>query len=83
MVGGIVVMMSIFALSVSSPEIQITTDSSDQESPAIYKDIVVWEDERNGNSDIYGYNLETGKMFQITTSPENQWNPSIYKDIVV
>jgi len=38
-------------------EFQITTDSHDQYCPALYGNIVVWTDERNGNADIYGFNL--------------------------
>ncbi|NMC76400.1 MAG: hypothetical protein GYA60_03795, partial [Candidatus Methanofastidiosa archaeon] len=43
----------------------ITSDTFNQQRPAIYGDIVVWEDNRNGNSDIYGYNLKTGQEFPI------------------
>ena len=51
--------------------------------PVIYKNIVIWEDSRNGNLDIYGYNLLAGREFPITTSSANQLSPAIYKDIVV
>jgi beta propeller repeat protein len=43
----------------------------------------VWEDDRNNNWDIYGYNLLTGEEFQITTEPNSQVNPAIYKDTVI
>ncbi|MBU7047596.1 MAG: hypothetical protein HXS54_14275 [Theionarchaea archaeon] len=46
-------------------------------------DYVIWEDYRNGNKDIYGYNLSTGEEFQITTDPEIQSEPAIYGDLVV
>ena len=46
-------------------------------------DYVIWEDYRNGNKDIYGYNLSTGEEFQITTDPEIQSEPAIYGDYVV
>lgn len=64
-------------------EFRITTNEDKQYSPAIYKDIVVWTDQRNGNADIYGYRLSTQEEFQITTDPNDQENPAIYGDIVV
>ena len=49
-------------------EFQITTDASSQRKPTIHGDVVVWQDFRNGNKDIYGYNLSTEAEFQITTN---------------
>ncbi len=66
-----------------SNEFSITTDPGDQRSPAIYGDIVVWEDTRNGDTDIYGLNLSTMEEFQITTAPGSQKNPAIYGNYVV
>jgi beta propeller repeat protein len=62
---------------------QITSDTSDQEKPAIYQNIVVWEDMRNGNWDIYGYDLSTQQEFQITSDRNDQREPAIYQNIVV
>ncbi|MDD3041086.1 PGF-pre-PGF domain-containing protein [Bacteroides sp.] len=66
-------------------ETQITTNPSSQEAPAIYGDIIVWQDWRNGysNSDIYMYNLSNNKETQITTDESNQYSPVIYGDIIV
>jgi beta propeller repeat protein len=66
-----------------SNEFSITTNPSNQRSPAIYGNIVVWTDYRNGNCDIYGYDLSTKEEFQITTDPSDQENPSIYGAYVV
>ena len=66
-----------------SNEFLITTDPGSQHDPAIYGNYVVWRDKRNGNWDIYGYNLATGQEFPITTDPYWQSNPAIYKDMVV
>ena len=55
----------------------------DQSGPAIYEDIVVWTDNRNGNLDIYGYNLTTKEEFQITKDMHDQSGPAIYEDIIV
>jgi len=64
-------------------EFLITKNRSDQYHPKIYKNIVVWHDERNGDWNIYGYNLSTKKEFQITTDTSDQWFPAIYGDIIV
>jgi TolB protein len=55
-----------------SPPIQLTADSAAQIDPAISGDIVVYTDLRNGNEDIYYYDLSTGMETQITTSSANQ-----------
>ena len=64
-------------------EFQITTNPFDQSHPALYNNIVVFQDNRNGNWDIYGYDLVTGKEFPICTDPYDQQNPAIYETIVV
>jgi beta propeller repeat protein len=64
-------------------EFPIVTYRYDQIYPAIYGDIVVWKDERNGNEDIYGYNLETGQEFPVTTHLSDQSRPAVYNDIIV
>jgi beta propeller repeat protein len=61
-------------------EFQITTDENSQWLPDIYGDIVVWTDDRNGNYDIYGYNLLTKEEFQITADEADQKSPAIYGD---
>ena len=45
--------------------------------------IVVWQDDRNGHWDIYGFNLETGQEFRITDSPADEMNPAISGNLVV
>lgn len=71
--------------SVVSPagEFPIVTDPFTQTQPAISGNIVVWTDERNGNKDIYGYNLSSGKEFQVTTDPADQESPAIFGGTVV
>jgi beta propeller repeat protein len=69
-------------------EFQITDDVFKQGYPAVYGDIVVWEDHRGSSSlaeyrDIYGYNLATEKEFQITSHPDYQERPAIYNTVVV
>lgn len=64
-------------------EFKITTNPHEQRSPAIYQNIVVWQDKRNGNWDIYGFNLLTKEEFSITTNPDDQKHPAIHGDMVV
>ncbi|MGC1121792.1 MAG: hypothetical protein WBA22_11930 [Candidatus Methanofastidiosia archaeon] len=68
----------IFGYNLSTKEeFPIATGRGDQYGPAIYGDIVVWQDYRHGDCDIYGYDLSTGKEFQITSHPEGQKEPAI------
>jgi beta propeller repeat protein len=72
----------IFGASVVS-EFSIITNTNAQKFPAIYGDIVVFEDNRNGNWDLYGYNLSTSTEFPICTNAGDQMRPKIYGSIVV
>ena len=51
--------------------------------PRIDGNIVVWDDERNGNSDIYGYDITSGTEFQITDDTAPQMVPDISGHTVV
>lgn len=64
-------------------ENQITNNLSWQEDPSIYGNRIVWADNRNGNYDIYMYDLSTSKEIQITTNESSQLNPDIYEDRIV
>lgn len=64
-------------------EFPICTDSAWQADAAISGDIVMWNDQRNGNRDIYGYNLATDTEFPICIDPSDQIDPAISGDIVV
>jgi beta propeller repeat protein len=48
--------------------------------PAVAGSIVVWEDNRNGNWDIYGFDLTSQAEFPICTQDGDQEKPSIYTD---
>lgn len=51
---------------VSRSEVQITDGESDSRNPSIYGDIIVWEDSRNGNTDIYLLDLNTNQQKRVT-----------------
>ncbi|MGC1121630.1 MAG: hypothetical protein WBA22_11110 [Candidatus Methanofastidiosia archaeon] len=82
----ILVFTLLMASVVSSAEqndFPLTLSHFTQVNPAIYGDTVVWQDNRNGNWDIYGYKLSTKEEFQITTDDHDQYRPAIYGDTVV
>jgi len=71
--GIFIILMFLFISHVEDPEqFQITTNLKTQRDPAIYRDFVVWEDKRNGNYDIYGYNFSANEEFQLTSDPRGQ-----------
>ena len=63
-------------------ENQITSNSYSQEKPAISDGKIVWQDNRNGNWDIYSWDSESGESPLITNS-SSQENPSISQGNVV
>ncbi len=63
-------------------ESRITTNISNSQFPAIYGDNIVWQDDRNGNWDIYILNTKS-KVQIHTTNKVEQENPAIYGDRVV
>ncbi len=68
--------------SASITEKQITTNPSNSLNPDIYGNTIVWQDDRNGNWDIYIYNLSTRQEIH-TTNTANQVSPAIYGNRVV
>jgi len=53
------------------------TDPADQINPSTDGRTVVWQDNRNGNWDIYALDLNTSKEMQITTDSADQINPDV------
>ena len=72
--------------SLTITENQITFLESNQISPAIYGDKIVWEsityDEVNEFHDIYMYDLTAKRKTEITTSGSDK-NPAIYGNRIV
>jgi TolB protein len=89
--GIIIIVLFLSFFSVKGYEPQPSGKTSTQLYPKIYGDIVVWEDDRHGDLDIYGYNIEEGKEFLISRDEEDQrlpakgdqFNPAIGENYVV
>jgi beta propeller repeat protein len=62
---------------------RITAESHNQLSPAMYGDNIVYVDDRNGNFDIYLYDLASREETRITTDPGNQNYPQIFGNTIV
>lgn len=54
-----------------------------QSHPAISGDVVVWQDDRDGDWNIYGRDLGSGAVFPVCVAAGDQTNPAVAGDIVV
>lgn len=75
-------LLSIFTVE-SSDYVPLTTDPEWQWNPSIFGNVVVWEDSRNGNWDIFMYDLRMDQEIRITQDRNRQGNPSVYGNIVI
>ncbi len=62
--------------------ITVNTSGSDQIAPAISGDLIAWQDYRNGNPDIYLYDIATGKETRITQDSFEHTLPAISGSLV-
>lgn len=51
--------------------------------PAVSGNLVVWQDYRNGNWDVYGYDLAAQKELPVCVAAGDQTRPDISGDVVV
>jgi beta propeller repeat protein len=51
--------------------------------PAIDNRFVVWQDDRNGGWDIYGFDIVSGRERSIHKGPGDQENPALHGSLVV
>ncbi len=54
---------------------RITTNTFGQYHPAIYGNWIVWQDNRQGEVDLYGYDLLRSVEVRITSTPEDETQP--------
>ncbi|MDD1666036.1 MAG: hypothetical protein LUQ23_00675, partial [Methanomicrobiales archaeon] len=58
-------------------EKQVTTDESNHFTPAISGDLVAWVDFRNGNRDIYAYDLAARREIEVVAGFGEQVAPQV------
>jgi len=54
---------------------RITTNIFGQYSPVIYDHWIVWQDNRNGQVDLYGFDLLRNVEVRVTSTPEDEFRP--------
>jgi beta propeller repeat protein len=65
------------------PARRITTNSWGQYHPAIFDNMIVWQDNRAGQVDLWGFDLLRNAEIQLTSTPENETRPFIDGEWVV
>ncbi len=64
-------------------ENRITTDAAEPWYPAVSGNVVVWEDYRNGDGDVYIYDLSTETETRITADAHDQLRPVVSGNTIV
>ena len=59
----------------SDEQRRITTNSFGQYHPVLYGNFIAWQDNRNGEVDIYGYDLLRHAEVRVTSTAENETRP--------
>ncbi len=73
----------LYDISSSTVKIVSSQDQFVQSDPDIYGNYIVWADARNGNHDIYMYDIYNREEIPITDDEADQRNPSIWKSRIV
>lgn len=61
----------------------VTNDQFIQKYPSVFGNYVVWEDYRNGKSDVYLYNTNTKETKQITSYEGEDFKPTIKDGLIL
>ena len=61
----------------------ITNDAFTQKYPSVFGNYVVWEDYRNGKSDVYLYDINTKETKQITSYEVEDFKPTIKDGLII
>ena len=77
LIGTGIVLGCAVAQAATVTEIRVTTQTAEQYDPAVSIGKVVWTDTRNGNADIYLYDIATGIETQVTSETHGQFLPAI------
>jgi beta propeller repeat protein len=74
---------SIFARNLATNEVRtVANNGANNLHPAIDRDHIVFESDRDGDFDIYLYRIADGVTYQVTNSPGDQFLPSIHAEFV-
>jgi beta propeller repeat protein len=89
MLGGLAVLAAVAAAllapaaaSAASRPFPVCIQMGGQAGPEIAGAMTVWTDNRNGNLDIYGKDLSTGRGYAVCTNKAQQDNPSVTRRVV-
>ncbi|MHC1754462.1 MAG: TolB family protein [Methanosarcina sp.] len=63
-------------------ETRITTNTAEQTNPSIWSNYIVWQDTRNGGSDIYLQDLSTKVQTRVTSNVDAEY-PCVSGDKIV
>jgi len=64
-------------------EIPFPASSGNQSHPSIHDGRVVWADNRDGDYDIYMFDIATGTETQVTDTSNDEMEPAIWRDSIV
>jgi probable HAF family extracellular repeat protein/beta propeller repeat protein len=62
--------------------ITVTDANAMNLNPSIDGDLIIWESDVAGNTDIWAYRLSTGQTFQVTTEPNDQYLNDVFGNTV-